>query len=178
MAALSINFTPVPGISSYQICYRPVGATTPFICVDDSGPIIISVGIECGVAYDVTVRTNCPEGEYSTIQSTSVTTVASALECEPTGEGTCYTIQMPYETRIRDGRDLYIGYSNPTEGIKLVSVNMLPNFDTGSGIALAVCSTGSPTFRYGIDGFDELIFEINVTSGGPCNVSSDCAPLI
>ena len=179
MAALSINFTPAPGITSYNICYRPVGATTPFICVDDSGPILISVGIECGVAYDVTVRTNCPEGEYSTIQSTSVTTVATALECgEPSGDGTCYTITMPYEAAQRDGRDLYIGFRNSVEGIQLVSVNMLPNFDTGSGIALAVCSVYSPTFRYGYDGFDELVFDINVTPGGSCNVSSDCTPLI
>lgn len=81
MAQLAINFTPVAGISSYDICYRPVGATTPFMCVEDSGPITILEGIECGVAYDVTVRTNCPPGQYATNQSTSVVTTATALEC-------------------------------------------------------------------------------------------------
>ena len=177
MAELAINFTPVAGISSYEICYRPVGAST-FTCVTNSGPITITEGIECGVAYDVTVRTNCPEGDYATAQSTSVITVSNVLECSSEGDGTCYTITMPYEATQRDGKDLYIGYNNTTEGIQLVSVNMLPNFDTGSGIALAVCSVSSPTFRYGFDGFDELVFEIDVTFGGPCNVSSDCSPLI
>lgn len=92
MATLSINFTPVPGITSYAICYRPVGATTAFICVEDSGPISITEGIECGVAYDVTVRTNCPEGEYSTTQSTSVTAVANALSCPPEEACISYTV--------------------------------------------------------------------------------------
>jgi hypothetical protein len=92
MATLSINFTPVPGITSYAICYRPVGATTAFICVEDSGPISITEGIECGVAYDVTVRTNCPEGEYSTTQSTSVTAVANALACPPEEACISYTV--------------------------------------------------------------------------------------
>lgn len=91
MAQLNINFTPIPGINSYEICYRPVGATTPFICVEDSGSIAITSGIECGVAYDVTVRTNCPEGEYSTLQSTSVTAVANALPC-PSEACISYTV--------------------------------------------------------------------------------------
>ena len=58
MAQLAINFVPVPGISSYTICYRPVGATTPFVCVEDLGSITITEGIECGIAYDVSIRTD------------------------------------------------------------------------------------------------------------------------
>jgi hypothetical protein len=82
MAELSINFTPVPGINSYSICYKPVGATT-FTCVEDSGPIVITTGIECGIAYDVTVTTNCPEGEYSSLESIPATATAAALQCPP-----------------------------------------------------------------------------------------------
>lgn len=176
MAALSINFTPVVGIASYKVCYNPAGSVDPPTCITVTGsPVEIIEGITCGVRYDVAVSTLCPDG-YASGESSAITVQTLALECEPAGEGTCYTIQMPYEARSRDGRDLYIGYSNSTEGIQLVSVNMLPNFDTGEGIALAVCSTGSPTFRYGIDGFDELVFEIDVIPGESCNVSSDCTP--
>lgn len=82
MAELSINFTPVPGINSYNICYKPVGATT-FTCIEDSGPITITTGIECGIAYDVTVTTNCPEGEYGSLESIPATATAAALPCPP-----------------------------------------------------------------------------------------------
>ncbi len=92
MAQLQINFTPVSGITSYEICYRPVGATTPFTCTtSSSGSVSITEGIECGVAYDVTVRTNCPPGEYATNQSMSVTGRADALEC-PSLNCISYTI--------------------------------------------------------------------------------------
>lgn len=89
MAQLAINFTPVSGITSYDICYKPVGEGT-FTCIESAGPITITTGIECGVEYDVTVRTNCSTDEYLTAQSPSVVTIATALECLP--ECISYTI--------------------------------------------------------------------------------------
>lgn len=178
MAELSINFTPVAGIASYKVCYNPAGSVNPPTCITVTGsPVLITAGITCGIRYDVTVSTLCPEG-YGSLESSPVAVQTLALECEPLADGTCYTIQMPYETAMRDSRDLHIGYTNSTEGIENVSINMIPNFDTGDGIAVAVCSTGTPTFRYGVDGVDEFIPEINVTANGPCGTSSDCAPLI
>jgi hypothetical protein len=83
MATLTINFTPVPGITSYTICYKPSDAVN-YTCIEDSqSPVVITAGIECGVRYDVTVATNCPAGEYATNTSVPVTYTTLALDCPP-----------------------------------------------------------------------------------------------
>lgn len=147
MAQLTINFTPVPGISSYEICYRPVGATTPFICIEDSGPIVITTGIECGVAYDVTVRTNCPPGEYSTNQSTSVVTVATALDC-PAEPCISYTVST---TSAQGQTSAYI---DCVGSIQQVTVGGVSGYD-----ATTFCAR---------EGSVILAGECNLTTNGPC----------
>lgn len=176
MAQLAINFVPVPGISSYTICYRPVGATTPFVCVEDSGSITITEGIECGIAYDVSIRTNCNSEEYSTNQSTSVVTTSNTLACTPPpGLGYCHRVDVPYEDLMYNGQMLYLHFMDPIAGYQLINTNMIPVIDTGSGYRFAVCTTdGPPTFRYGYDGYDQVVMGIIVQAGGPCNDLATC----
>lgn len=81
MATITISFTTIPGITSYAVCYKPV-TEVAFTCITvSSSPVVITENIQCGVAYDVSVRTNCPPGVYSSDQSISVVTTATALEC-------------------------------------------------------------------------------------------------
>jgi hypothetical protein len=91
MAQLTVSFTPVSGITSYEVCYVPTTGGTPTCTTASSSPVVITTGIECGVSYNVTVKTNCPEGEYQTDQSTPATTVATALDC-PAENCISYTI--------------------------------------------------------------------------------------
>lgn len=241
MAQLTVNFTPVPGITSYNICYVPVGGGT-LLCVEESqSPVVITAGITCGVSYDVTVSTNCPVGEYSTDTSTPISTVAVGIDCPPPAtcmsytistysasgqtttyrdcngvtqqqtiggvsgydastfcalEGTvvlgnettlvengvcaetvgiCYTIDVPYEDLQSEGKALYFHYTDPNGGYTLITTQMIPVIDTGTGIRFAVCSTsGAPAFRYSQSGNDMVIPGIIVNPGSGCNSSSAC----
>jgi hypothetical protein len=149
MATLTINFTPVSGISSYEICYRPVGATTPFICIEDSAsPVVITSGIECGVAYDVTVRTNCPPGEYLSDQSTSAVAVATALECPPEIVCVSYTIS----TSSAQGQTS--AYIDCMDQIQQVTVGGVSGYD-----ATTFCAK---------EGSVVIAGECNLTINGPC----------
>ena len=152
MATLTINFTPVSGISSYEICYRPVGATTPFICIEDSAsPVVITSGIECGVAYDVTVRTNCPPGEYSSDQSTSAVAIATALECPPEIVCVSYTIST---TSAQGQTSAYI---DCMDQIQQVTIGGVSGYD-----ATTFCAK---------DGSVIVAGECNLTINGPCGDS-------
>lgn len=91
MAQLTVNFTPVPGITSYEVCYVPTTGGTPTCTTASSSPVVITTGIECGVSYNVTVKTNCPPGEYQSDQSTAASTVATALDC-PAENCISYTV--------------------------------------------------------------------------------------
>jgi hypothetical protein len=149
MATLTINFTPVSGISSYEICYRPVGATTPFICIEDSAsPVVITSGIECGVAYDVTVRTNCPPGEYSSDQSTSAVAIASAIECPPPIVCINYTVST---TSAQGQTSAYIDCMGD---VQQVTVGGVSGYD-----ATTFCAK---------EGSVILGNECNLTPNGPC----------
>jgi hypothetical protein len=149
MATLTINFTPVSGISSYEICYRPVGATTPFICIEEStSPVVITSGIECGVAYDVTVRTNCPPGEYSSDQSTSAVAIATALECPPAIVCVSYTIST---TSAQGQTSAYI---DCMDQVQQVTVGGVSGYD-----ATTFCAKENSVILAG---------ECNLTVNGPC----------
>jgi hypothetical protein len=243
MAQLTVNFTPVSGITSYEICYVPTTGGIGTCITVSSSPAVITTGIECGVSYNVTVKTNCPPGEYQTDQSTAASTVATLINCpvacmsftasttsaqgqtttytdcdgaeqqvtiggvsgydastfcaqegsvQPGAEtsiaengpcegslpGNCYTVDVPYEDIASGGQQLYFHYNDPHSGYTLISTQMIPVIDTGLGIRFGVCSTtGAPTFRYGYSGYDQVIPGIIVTQGGPCDATSQCAPL-
>lgn len=176
MAALSINFTPVAGIASYRVCYNPADSVDPPTCITVTGsPVEIIEGITCGVRYDVSVYTLCPEG-YASGESSAVTVQTLALECgEPTFLGTCYTIEIPYESLRVDEQNLHIHYEDADAGYLMQDATTMLSFDTGSGVAIPVCSvSGEPNFRYGSTGYDEIPFGITVTMGNGCNNSNEC----
>lgn len=81
MATITINFTTIPGVTDYTVCYKPVTELS-FSCMTvSSSPVIITENIQCGVNYDVNVVSNCPSDLYSSTESINVAVVAEAVSC-------------------------------------------------------------------------------------------------
>lgn len=83
MAQLTVTFNPIPGVVSYNICYTPSSGGTTLCVEETTSPVIITAGIVCGVSYNVSVTSNCSLEDFTTAQSTPVTTTALAIECPP-----------------------------------------------------------------------------------------------
>ena len=175
-AQLTINFNLVPDIITYNICYKVVGSPEAPICIESSeSSVVITEGIECGVQYEVTISSNCPEG-YSTTVSLPATTLSNVAECVE-GAGTCYSIEIPFEVGSSGGETLFIGYEDVVEGNILRAYDTFLSLDTGTGVIISVCSvSGEPRFRYGFSGFEQIVEGVVVTMGESCSSSSECAP--
>jgi hypothetical protein len=173
-AQLTISFNLVPDIITYNICYKVVDSFEEPICIESSESyVVITEGIECGVQYEVTISSNCPEG-YSTTVSLPATTLSNVAECLE-GAGTCYSIEIPFEVGSNGGETLFIGYEDVVQGYILREYDTFLSFDSGSGVIIPVCSvSGEPRFRYGFSGFEQIVEGVVVTMGGSCGSSSEC----
>ena len=88
---------------------------------------------------------------------------------------TCYSIEVPYELLTSGGQQLYVEYTNCDGKVTSTDTSTILSFDTGSGILFYICSSsGTPSFKYGFFGFQELISGITVTLGGECSTDLDC----
>jgi hypothetical protein len=174
-AQLTISFNLVPDIISYNICYKVVDSFEEPICIESSESyVVITEGIVCGVQYEVTISSNCPEG-YSTTVSLPATTLSNVAIC-PERDATCYSIEVPFEVGSSGGETLFIGYEDVVDGTILREYGTFPSFDTGSGNIITVCSvSGQPRFRYGFSGPEQIVEGVVVTMGGSCSSSSECA---
>lgn len=81
MPELLINFTAIPDVTSYEVCYKSVTDLDYTCVVVSSLPVMITENIICGTRYDVKVTTNCPASSFSSTQSSVVTTITNQLNC-------------------------------------------------------------------------------------------------
>lgn len=117
MPQLTINFNTVPGAADYEVCYKPTTSSTYTCTTVSAPPVVITTGIDCGVDYDVRVRTRCTNGLFSD----AVTVSSNRLECPPAG--LCYTISIYYE---QANSNTYVKYTPPGGTTTTVAANTLP----------------------------------------------------
>lgn len=147
MATLTINFTPVPGIASYNVCYKPVGAPA-FICIEDSASPVVVNNIDCGVDYEISVTTNCPPGEFLSTESIPATAVVEGIPCPPPVSCISYTAST---SSAGGTTTTFRGCDNSEQQITIGGVN---GFD-----ATTFCA---------IEGTVNAGGETTITINGPC----------
>lgn len=150
MATLTINFTPVPGIASYNVCYKPVGAPA-FICIEDSASPVVVNNIDCGVDYEISVTTNCPPGEFLSTESIPATAVVEGIPCPPPVSCISYTAST---SSAGGTTTTFRGCDNSEQQITIGGVN---GFD-----ATTFCA---------IEGTVNAGGETTITINGPCEES-------
>ena len=147
MATLTINFTPVPGIASYNVCYKPVGAPA-FICIEDSASPVVVNNVDCGVDYEISVTTNCPPGEFLSTESIPATAVVEGIPCPPPVSCISYTAST---SSAGGTTTTFRGCDNSEQQITIGGVN---GFD-----ATTFCA---------IEGTVNAGGETTITINGPC----------
>lgn len=116
MPQLTISFDPVAGATGYEVCYKPSGGLT-YTCASYAGsPVVISSGIDCGVNYDVTVKTLCANG----LESSVVGALATKVECPPTAF--CYEASILSE----GASGVFVSYQPPGGSPTVEDATTLP----------------------------------------------------
>jgi hypothetical protein len=147
MATLTINFTPVSGIASYNVCYKPVGAPS-FVCIEESSSPVVVNNVDCGVDYEISVTTNCPPGEFLSTESVPVTATVTGIPCpEPTA---CLSYTAATSATNAQSVD-YIACDGTPQTLQIGGVN---GYDANTFCAL--------------EGSVSAGGEVQVVSNGPC----------
>jgi hypothetical protein len=147
MATLTINFTPVPGIASYNVCYKPVGAPS-FVCIEESSSPVVVNNVDCGVDYEISVTTNCPPGEFLSTESVPVTATVTGIPCPPPVSCISYTLA----TSATNAQNCeYLDCLGNPQSVQIGGVN---GYD-----ATTICA---------IEGSVSAGGEVQVVQNGPC----------
>jgi hypothetical protein len=79
---------------------------------------------------------------------------------------TCYYIEVPYDLATSGGEDLYVVFADCNgQADSAIALNQ-PNINLGSSFAFYICSSISPTFKYGYFGTSVFIEGSTVTDTG------------
>jgi hypothetical protein len=116
---------------------------------------------EFGYCLEVTDNNGC-------VINSGVVTTTSCI-------GTCYTITLPENTLTSNGEDLYIMYTK-TDGtfVSQPYFNFPTEFSSNNDYIINLCSTSTPSFKYGVGGEGIIDLSFNITVNGSCDNSQWC----
>jgi hypothetical protein len=89
--------------------------------------------------------------------------------------GTCYTITLPQSTLTQNGESLYINYRKTDNSYVSRPYSEFPSeFSPINDYITNICSSISPSFQYGQNGFGTLDPGFGITINGKCDNSQWC----